>query len=223
LLAVSHEWWLVPGTVRVRYEDLLRDPAAELLRLAAEFGVPARNPVAEAVEATTIPRLRELTGARQHFWQGKSGLWRSLLTAAEAQPIAAAHDGVFADLGYGYDPDPALDASRADANWVNLIWSELAEDRQTGAETVAQRRLREVDAAYHDVVKALDSTSARLREVEALNEASRQALALFLELGPGALRLATRLRRLSCRYPRLSRLLRWLGSAAPGKESLPAA
>jgi hypothetical protein len=128
LLSVSHDWWHVWGCVRVRYEDLVRDPGAALAGLAGALGVPLRRPVADAVEATTLARLRAFTGSRAHFWQGKPGLWRQLLPAAEARHVATAHAACFADLGYLCDPDPDLDAAGADANWLRLIWDELAED-----------------------------------------------------------------------------------------------
>jgi hypothetical protein len=128
LLAVSHDWWQVPGCVRVRYEDLARDTPAELGRLGAALGHPLRRPVGEVLEAATIPKLRAYTGSKAHFWQGKAGLWRRLLPAPEARLLAAAQATALADFGYACDPDPDLDAARADANWIDLIWADLAED-----------------------------------------------------------------------------------------------
>jgi hypothetical protein len=160
LLAVSHEWWHVTGCLRIRYEDLVRDPEGELGQIAAGLDVSPRGSIADAVAATTIPKLQELTGCKPHYWQGKSGLWRGLLTAAEARYIAAAHPAVFADLGYVCDPDPALDGSHADANWINLLRPEASDARRTQAElrgelAAVRQQLCKVEAAYRDIAQKL--------------------------------------------------------------------
>jgi len=143
ILSVSHEWWNLPGCLRVRYEDLLQDPEGTLQGLADGLGTTCRQPIAKVLADSSMGQLRQSTGSKFHFWQGKSGLWRSLLPAAEAARIAAAHEAVLADLGYEVDPDPALDGSQADANWIKLLWGELAEDLariKTG--NVLARKLR---------------------------------------------------------------------------------
>jgi hypothetical protein len=183
LLAVSHEWWQVPGCLRVRYEDLVRDPVGELGRVAAGLRVSPRGSIPEAVAATTIPNLQALTGCKPHFWQGRSGLWRGLLTAAEARYIASAHPAVFADLGYGCDPDPMLDDARADANWINLLRSEAAEARQTQAELRGQlaavrRQLCDAEVSYRDVAEKLSAAEQALTEVQASHSAPRASTRL---------------------------------------------
>ena len=87
-----------------------------------------------------IGRLRR-AATNNHFWQGRPGLWRHLLPAAEANEIAAA----LANLGYAIDPDSHLDALTADRNWVGLVGEETKQalrraDRRTlggGAEVRA--------------------------------------------------------------------------------------
>ncbi len=131
LLAVSHEWWQVPGCLQVRYEELLQDPEGTLQRLAEALGVPGRATVRDVVAANSMTKLRHSTGSKYHFWQGQSGLWRHLLPAAETALIVDAHQVVFDALGYEVDPDPHLTGAQADANWIKLIWEELAEDLHT--------------------------------------------------------------------------------------------
>lgn len=119
LLAVTPDWWHQPGVVGVRYEDLVAHTANELRRLEEVFGPVRCGSIEEAVEACAMGRLRQQT-TNNHFWQGRPGLWRHLLPAAEANEIAA----VLPDLGYPIDPDPALDALAADRNWVRLVGEE---------------------------------------------------------------------------------------------------
>ena len=119
LLAVTPDWWGQPGVVGVRYEDLVADTESELRRLEAALGPVRCGSVAEAVEACSMGKLRQRS-TNNHFWQGRPGLWRHLLPAAEANEIAAALPA----LGYPIDPDPSLDALTADRNWVRLVGAE---------------------------------------------------------------------------------------------------
>lgn len=128
LLSVSREWWRAPGVRQVRYEALVADPPGELGRLADSFGAAVERPIPDVVAELTIPRLQELTRNDLHFWQGKPGLWRRLLPAAEAAAIADAQQAVFSELGYACDPDPGLDGRQADANWLDLIRAERVEE-----------------------------------------------------------------------------------------------
>jgi hypothetical protein len=119
LLSVSPEWWSAPGSLRVRYEELVRDPLGQLRRLTRPLERVPRRRLAEAIAANTLQRLRTPeTGP--HFWKGEPGLWRRLLTASEARRIEAAHRDVFQALGYTCDPDETLDAAQADAHWAAL-------------------------------------------------------------------------------------------------------
>jgi hypothetical protein len=121
LLAVTRDWWAAPGVVPLRYEDFVADPVRELNRLAEYFG-SAR---ADASEVRDRAALGKLPTVNSHFWQGKPGLWRALLPAAEANEIRAALAPALAELGYACDPDPALDAATADRNWVRLAGPSL--------------------------------------------------------------------------------------------------
>ena len=129
LLAVSTEWWARGDTLRVRYEELVADPAGEVGRLLADLGVEPRQPLAEVAEALTIAKLRAIA-QDHHHWKGQPGLWRRLLPAAEVETIARRHAEVFDLLQYPHDPDPGLTAARADANWVDLVREERLADLQ---------------------------------------------------------------------------------------------
>jgi hypothetical protein len=297
LLAVSHEWWQIPGCVRVRYENLKRDAPGELRRLADDFGVLPRRAIADVVAEKSLANLREATGATHHFWQGRTGLWKSLFPAEEAQAIARAHAPVFADLGYDCDPDPDLDAGQADANWLKLVWEdlssslynlrttqqdlrgavknvqsareELEQARQEHQKTLAElgqaradllrsaeegRQLREalqqkcdelarahvlmdrlrgqreqaaeeLAWAHTELAHSQERRAAAAQELAAaraevdwlrgLHEYAQAGLAQahaslapFEGLGPFALAVARRLKRYSCRYPRLAKVVR---------------
>lgn len=120
LLNVSLAWRRTSGTVTVGYEDLVGKTVAELTRITQTFQRMPTDAVARAVDACTIERLRNPSNA-PHFWQGKSGLWRKLLTANEADRIARAHPEAFRAFGYDHDADASLSGTEADENWESLV------------------------------------------------------------------------------------------------------
>ncbi|MEX2118374.1 MAG: sulfotransferase domain-containing protein [Pirellulales bacterium] len=189
LLSVSSSWWHQPGVHRVRYEDLVRDPYSELARLVAGLDVRARHRPEDAVAANTLDKLRESQSRHSfHFWKGQPGLWKSFLPMAEARQMAEPLAGSFAELGYACDPDPALDARQADANWIKLTWSELAGELQNVWEL--RQALRVAD----------DRLQAAEQEIETL----KARLASAAQLGPLAMHAAGGLRRLSLAHPGLA-------------------
>jgi hypothetical protein len=184
LLAVTPDWWGRPGVLGVRYEDLVADTGCELRRLADVFGPVRCGSIAGAVETCSLGRLRERS-TNSHFWQGRPGLWRHLLPAAEAREIAAA----LPDLGYPIDPDPALDALTADRNWVRLV----------GEET--KRALRRATEGHLAQVKEKDDRIAEL-EQHAVELEARLRSSVTLS-GP----VARAVKRAWNRHPWLRRLL----------------
>lgn len=121
LLGYCPAWWVRPGVIRARYEDLVADPEASFGRILGQIGEMPRRPLREALERNAIPRKKAAQKVRHfHFWQGQPGLWRSMLPAAEARAIAAAFPEPFDVLGYACDPDETLDAPRADQSWLEL-------------------------------------------------------------------------------------------------------
>lgn len=173
LFTVTSDWWVQPGTLHVRYEDLTADPVAELSKLVGELGPPRVEKLADAVSRNTIDRLRP-TASNGHFWQGKPGLWKQLIPAAEAHEIAAAIPESFSRYGYTCDPDPNLTADAADATWVRLAGPGI---RTAIARASAQQR-EQVERAV------ADAQSAELRAERAEAELVR----LRAELADVALR-----------------------------------
>ncbi|MPZ23587.1 MAG: hypothetical protein GEU28_08580 [Dehalococcoidia bacterium] len=117
-LDVTTDWWNLPGVLRFRYEDFFFDPRAAIEAATSGIG---RHPL-ESIEAVLESNSRSVMAARQpdHVWHGQPGLWRTLLTADSAYGIAAAHQRVFATLGYVCDPDPSLADEQARLNWLAL-------------------------------------------------------------------------------------------------------
>jgi hypothetical protein len=201
LLSVSQEWWQAPGSVCFRYEDLVEDLPGELNRLIDVLGVEPRRPLSEAIEATTLEQLRRETHCPHHFWQGRPGLWRGLLTEAEARRIAAAHPGSFTTFGYTCDADPDLTPAEADRNWVQLTWSGLAEKIQE----LPRARAR-IEDLEHAVRREQGEHDRTRRDLE-----GHKARVLALEqLGPVALGAARTIHGWSLRHPRLAGLARRL-------------
>ncbi|MBX9789749.1 MAG: hypothetical protein K2Y37_12600 [Pirellulales bacterium] len=124
LLNVSRDWWMVPGTCQVRYEDLVADPVVTLERLSNDLGIEPVVPLAEAVEAFSIGRLRDAR-RDQHAWRGDPDLWKTLLPAAEARQICQTHDACMRTLGYQCDADATLEPAQADLNWLNAEFATL--------------------------------------------------------------------------------------------------
>jgi SAM-dependent methyltransferase len=117
LLSVSAEWWRSPRLdVPVRFEELVAGPQKVLERATEKLGGATPNRVAEAAERATFDSLRSETG-NGHFWRGRPGHWRSLMTAEDVAAVARAHPAAFGELGYQAEADPSLTDALARANW----------------------------------------------------------------------------------------------------------
>jgi hypothetical protein len=171
LLAITCDWWGQSGVIGVRYEDIVADPVTELAKLSGPLGPTRTAPAAVAEEATLVNLRRH--SVNSHFWQGRPGLWRSLLPTAEAREIAAAVAPVVATLGYTCDPDPDLDPGSADRNWVALAGPPLraAIDRATTGHTTQIEYFRataEIARRQAEEYKAeLTGLRDRIAELEA--------------------------------------------------------
>jgi hypothetical protein len=188
LLSVSQEWWDAPGALTVTYEHLVADPACALDKLSRALGVAPRLPAAEVVAAATLERMRGLSGARHHFWQGNPGHWRRLVVVEVADSIAAAQASAFARFGYACDPDRYLTRSQADACWVDLTREELTEKTWHYLATrraleKAQAQLAAVEQHLTAAEQAMEATlaSAENSLAHGLLSGCRQELALALK------------------------------------------
>lgn len=117
LFGVSADWWQQPEVTSVRYEDLVRDPLGEILRLRNVYRPESTADLSEIVARYELAQLRK-DSFNNHFWKGQPGHWRRFLTADIAGEIAAAHADHFARLGYVADADPTLIDAQADRNWI---------------------------------------------------------------------------------------------------------
>jgi hypothetical protein len=170
VLGFTPWWWRRSEVIRIRYEDLVSDPVAALKLAADQIGESFRRPVGEVIGETSIGQMKSNRDAWQyHFWQGRPGLWRSLIPAKDARSLAASLRDPFealkyacdpfAELGYVCDPDESLEPAQADLNWIRLqldsvrehLALEKSKHRQT-AEELASLRMR-LDSA--DPIKLL--------------------------------------------------------------------
>ena len=117
LLQVSVEWLKTAETV-VKYEDLLRDPAAELRRVLAYFGAGINADVEVVVEANRIEKLRGFSV--HHFWRGQAGLWKHLIDRELATAICQRHREVFDTFGYNCEGAASLSPEQIDRVWQEL-------------------------------------------------------------------------------------------------------
>jgi hypothetical protein len=223
LLVVTSSWWLIPTCCQVRYEDLLRKTPEVIRQLIRALSEPAVHSPETAAEEMTIRHLRSALHHQAHFWQGRAELWKDLLPAAEAGILSERLHDFLAPLGYRCDPDAALTASQADANWVKLAGLEAAEMlghtralKQELAE--AQRSLRSHQEQLQSAQRALQMADRHLqdRQAQILQvhaalakarddvAALRARLAPFLNFGPWSLGLARRAQNITRCFPRLS-------------------
>ena len=118
LLAVTPAWLDQPDVTRVRYEDLVRDPVGTLRTVATTLGPFRSDPIA-TVASLTIEQLRPTSG-NSHYWQGRPGLWKTLLPQPLAEAIVEAHAPTFAALEYPADNADWPSARVAAERWHRI-------------------------------------------------------------------------------------------------------
>ncbi len=200
LMTVSREWAAAPECIRVRYETLIADNSGELTRITEELGEPARRLISEVTEGATIPKLRDRTGAKHHFWQGREGLWRSLFIPQAVERLAAAHQAYCAELGYLCDGDPQLGESQADANWLALLWPQVTEKLRD------RRRIDEaLYASREEIHRIKAERAAAVRQLEELVKNNEQLIRNREELVSNNQELVTTKEALITQYEELAR------------------
>jgi hypothetical protein len=121
-LSISTAWWNRENTWQIRYENLVTDTAEALSKLNEQLGLKPARPILDVIPLNSIASLRT-TAANNHFWQGKCGNWKHLLTAAVARRIAISHQSVLNQLAYVCDADENLTEEMAIATLNSLAVS----------------------------------------------------------------------------------------------------
>lgn len=177
LLGVSAAWWNRPGAVRVKYEDMVADPAAGLRALEPVLG-PVRANLDDVLAKTSLGELRK-GSTNNHFWKGRPGLWRDLLPPAEATEIAWHTKPVLDALGYSFDPDPTLTGEKADRTWLALTGPELGKTLRKNTDG----HRKQLTDAYASAKAALEERAAAL---SARDDADRRRTAAETERAAAA-------------------------------------
>ena len=173
LFGVTGDWWTHPGAITAKYEDLVRDPVAELRRLVDLFSPESAADLAEIVARHDLTILRK-TSFNNHFWKGMPGLWQHLLTAEVAAEIAAAHSDHFQLIGYTADANPALTDSAADRNWISASGPSLrAALRRSAVSHVQEREALRAEIAGLRAERDHYAHELHLAKVDAAEERAR--------------------------------------------------
>jgi hypothetical protein len=170
----SPAWWVRPGVLRIRYEDLVADAEGTLTRLADEIGERPQRAITEVVEANAIGQKKPGHEVWHfHYWQGQPGLWRQLIPAAEARAMVASFPEAFEILGYSCDPDERLEPFQADQNWIHL---QLSSTREHLRLERAKHRKTINDLLF--VREELGASIRTLGEEQAAHEQTRLSLVM---------------------------------------------
>ena len=219
LFSVTDDWWQTPGTLSIRYEDLVHDCQKELLKLQEWAGPFTGESIDQAIEGTSIQNLRRVTGHGQHFWLGKPGLWRELLTIVEARELELALSNFISKPGYTCDPDKHLSGLEADKNWIRYFGHELRSNLGRESELhlyQLQQMEKQIELHHAETVRwknEADAIHARLIEtLEKMHtmhidlEAARFRLGLIQGCGRFALKVARIIQMIIQRFPHLRKL-----------------
>ncbi|MBV9106700.1 MAG: sulfotransferase domain-containing protein [Verrucomicrobia bacterium] len=116
LLSISYQWWHDPTALRIRYEELVRDPKGKFTAIVKVFDRTTET-LETILQEINFEKFRAMPN--RHGWQGQPGLWRRLIPTITALNIYAYHCRVFNALGY---PIPFWLTTRANAkrNWERL-------------------------------------------------------------------------------------------------------
>lgn len=116
LLSITYQWWNDESAVRVRYEDAVANPETVLGCEVMRFGGSTEK-IGAWLDRLSIKNMQATHN--RHGWRGQPGLWRQLITPADAKRIYARHKRVFDSLGYSVGRY-WLTRSAALNNWTAL-------------------------------------------------------------------------------------------------------
>jgi hypothetical protein len=109
-----------PGFVMLRYEDLIADPALELVKVANLLGIePSPDRLARAADLSSADRMRQLEQTQGKKWvqtrytrqdkpfvrKAASGGWKSVLSPQSVAAIEAAWGDIMTSIGYPLSSD----------------------------------------------------------------------------------------------------------------------
>jgi hypothetical protein len=104
-----------PGFVMLRYEDLIEDPARELVKVANLLGIePSPERLARAADLSSADRMRQLEQTQGKKWvqtrytrqdkpfvrKAASGGWKAVLSPKSVAAIEAAWGDIMTSIGY---------------------------------------------------------------------------------------------------------------------------
>ncbi len=116
LLGVSYAWWHEPHAIKLHYEDLVRDPLIAFGQMIAVLA-PGHQPLEDALQRSRLAVWQATWN--HHGWQGKPGLWKSLVTPRTATRIYLRHLRLFRTLNYSLEPY-VLTRAEARRQWAKL-------------------------------------------------------------------------------------------------------
>jgi hypothetical protein len=116
LLSITYQWWHQANAIKLRYEDVTRDPNGTLEKIVSAFGGD-RDALQPMLESISFEKMKNTPN--RHGWQGRPGLWRELITPIDALKIWQRHRRIFQVLGYRFYPY-WLSQKSAKKNWSDL-------------------------------------------------------------------------------------------------------
>lgn len=116
LLLITYQWWHDPAAIKVRYEDLVRDPVKAFSGIATALGEPT-NGLSQALDDINLASFK--AAPNKHGWRGSPGHWRTMIPRSIARRVEQRHARIFDVLGYSI-PDYNLDDATARATWERL-------------------------------------------------------------------------------------------------------
>jgi hypothetical protein len=114
------------GFIILRYEDMIEDPARELVKVANLLGIdPVKERLTRAADLSSADRMRKLEETQGNKWvqtrytrqdkpfvrKASSGGWRTVLSQKSVAAIEAAWGHIMISLGYQLTSDPASKAA----------------------------------------------------------------------------------------------------------------